>query len=80
MSTGMRGAIVEVERTFSTITDILSFLPGEHCHTVCFEVLVELPWIGVEASYSAENDASSSETLPGDRSTRCHHALRQLGK
>jgi len=76
----MRRAISEVGRTFSTITDILSFLPGEHSHTVCFEVLVELPWIGVEVSYSAENNVSSSETFPGDCSKKRHHALRQLSE
>ena len=54
MNTDMRGAISEVGRTFSTITNILSFLPGEHSHTICFEVLVEQPWIGVEVPYSTE--------------------------
>ena len=80
MSTNMRGAILGVGRTFSTITNILSFLPREHSHAVCFEVLVELPWIGVQVSYSTESNVSLSEAFPGDCSTKCHHALRQLGE
>jgi len=80
MSTDVRGEIWEVGRTFSTITNIISFFPGEHSHTICFEVLVEQPWVGVEVSYSTKSKVSSSEKFPRDRSTKCHHALRQLGK
>lgn len=80
MRLGMRRIILGVGHTFSTITDILSFLSGEHGHTICFEVLVELPRIGMEASDSTGTGGSSSEMLPEDRSMKCHHALCQLGK
>lgn len=80
MSTDMRGAVLGVGLTFSTITNIISFFSGEHSHTVCFEVLVELPWIGMVACYSTGDNALSSEVFPGGYSTQCHHALCQLGK
>ena len=76
----MRGAILEAGRTFSAIANILSFLPREHGHTVCFEVLVEQPWISVHVSYSAGNNVSSSEKFPAGCSTKRHYTLRQLGK
>ena len=62
MSTDRRGVIPRVRRTFPTVTNIISFLSREHSHTVCFEVLVELTWIGMKISHSTGNSVLPSET------------------
>ena len=80
ISSRVHGGTLGVGHTFSTITDILSFLSGKHGHAVCFEILVELPRIGMEAAHSTGISGLSSEMLPEDCSTKCHHALCQLGK
>ena len=67
-----------VRHTFSTITEILSFLSWKHGHTVCFEVLVELPRVGMVDSHPTGNNVSWSETPHGGHSTERHHALCQL--
>jgi len=75
-----RRAVLRAGHTFSTITDVLSFLPGEHSHAVCFEILVELPWISMVGYHSTGNIGSSSKMLLRDCATKCHHILCQLGK
>jgi hypothetical protein len=65
MDMNMRGGILRVGHTFSAITNVISFLSREHSHAVCFEILVELPWIGMEAPHSTENNVSSSRRSLG---------------
>ena len=80
MSLDTRRANLRARHTFSAITDILSFLSGEHGHAVCFKILVELPWIGVEAFYSTGNGGPLSVTLSKQCSAKCHYTLCQLSK
>lgn len=65
--------------TFSTITDILSFLPGQHGHTVCFKVQLESSGIDRVAGHSAKNGGFRSEIPSEDYSVKYPRRTLPIG-